>query len=844
VRYEAFNGLVDELARFLSANPSLEPADLAAEGAAALRHVFPALELVPWIERAADLPPGLDPGDMRRAAFAALRAILARVAADRRTVLWIDDLQWGKADSIPLLREILLGENAPAALFLVSFRMDEGEGSAIVAALEAARIELDRPSTAIELTALPPRDAIALAASLLGEPADGPQNLAARVNAEADGSPIFLTLLALALRGEAFAADEEWTLARVVAERLAELPAEAIDLLETLSILGGPLRRSAVFAAAGLAPQPHRLVAALHQERWIRLAPGGNEPALAMAHDRVAEIVRGKMTGEQERARHGSILEALEASGMGPEVKLRHAEGAGKVRLAAELAHEAGDRAAARLTFGQAARFYRRALELHDWAALTRRAIRVKLAGSLVNAGLCGEAAPIYEEAAFAAPRDQNIELRRLAAEQYMVSGRHADGLRVLVPLLRDVELELPATPQRALVATAGRLARLWLRGTRKYAERTEADLDRGERTRIDLCFSAARGLVMSDTVRAGYLPLVGLELALRAGEPRRIGSHLAMVAGAVLTPFGGAVARWRDRLLEQCDEIADRTGDAYVRAAAALARSQIGIMTGSWSESLAQSEAALDILRNVGRGVNWERNVARASELRALDELGNLREADYRARRMAAESRDLGDRYGTVVASLMLGITVLATARADEARRQLAAAFDGWPREPILIQHFYRLRIEVMADLYEDDPRAAQARLADAWELIEKAQFLRVPATRIDALTLLARTALAVAARGGADRSRQLALARSLAKRLGRETRADARGNAQLIRASHASLAGDFEARSRALAAAEQAFSEAKMRRWEALCAAPDVLAEPDVADPRAWRRVCAPGL
>ena len=315
VRYDAFDGLVDELARHLSPEPGPPPASLTPEGAAALRHVFPVLERIPWIEKAEGLPPGIDPADMRRAAFTALRAILACVAAERPTVLWIDDLQWGKADSIPLLREILLAEDAPAALFLVSFRTDQGEGSAIVAALEAARIEIDRPSTSIELGPLPPRDAIALAASVLDEPPEGPQHLAVRVNAEADGSPIFLTLLARALarRAHAPAAEEEWTLARVVAERLAELPEEAIGLLETLSVFGGPLRRSAVYEAAGLGPAPHRLVAALQQERWIRLAPGDGEPALAMAHDRIAEVVRAGMTKDEARGRHETILEALES---------------------------------------------------------------------------------------------------------------------------------------------------------------------------------------------------------------------------------------------------------------------------------------------------------------------------------------------------------------------------------------------------------------------------------------------------------------------------------------------------------------------------------------------------
>jgi serine/threonine protein kinase len=845
VRFEAVDGLVDELSRHLVDEPGDWPRNLPPDAAGALLRVFPVLDRVALPAPAGDALSGAEPAEVRRTAFAALRAVLARIAEHRPTVVWIDDLQWGDADSAPLLREILAGADAPGALFVFSFRSDEKAGREVLAAVESAQNEIDLDSFAILLGPLADSEAGAIARSMLAGTSAATRELLDRVVAEASGSPIFVVQLArgLARRMGGAVDARDWTLSRVVEAQLRELPAGAIALLETVAVAGAPLAQAVAVEAAGLGASGRGLVAELQHALLLRLVPTSHAPALQTFHDRIGEAVIFAMTSETLRERHRGLLDALEAQA-GPDVLLRHAEGAGESSRAAAYAVDAGDRAFAGLAFGQAARFFERALELREWSALDRRQIRTKQGDSLVNAGRSGEAAPVYLDAASGAELFQRRNLQRLAAEQYMVSGRNEDGLRVLEPLLADLDLHLPQTAQSALLSTARKLAALWMRGTRGFTERHEVELGRSERTRIDVCFSAARGLIMTDTVRAGYLPLVGLDLALRAGELQRVGRSLAMVAGAVLTPFGGPLARWRDQMLAQCDEIGAKTGDAYVRASAALARGQIGIMTGDWRASLAQSELALAILRTECRGVNWEKNVAHAAELRALDELGELPEADQRARLMAAESRDLGDHYGAVVAALMLGITLIGANRPDEARRQLAAAFDGWPREPYLIQHFYRLRIEVMADLYEGSGRRAAQRLEEAWPQLERSQFLRVAATRIDAFALRARTALAVACEDGAARKANLKLATSLARRLRKETRRDARGHADLIYAGAASLTGDTAMRRRSLAEAREHFAAADMRRWASLCEKPDAFAERDVADPIAWRAMCAPGI
>ena len=57
-----------------------------------------------------------EPIEVRKRAFAALKALLLALSASSRLIVHIDDLQWSDIDSLVLLEELLRPPNAPALI--------------------------------------------------------------------------------------------------------------------------------------------------------------------------------------------------------------------------------------------------------------------------------------------------------------------------------------------------------------------------------------------------------------------------------------------------------------------------------------------------------------------------------------------------------------------------------------------------------------------------------------------------------------------------------------------------------------------------------------------------------
>jgi serine/threonine protein kinase len=754
VPYKAVDSAIDALCGYLRRIPRREAEALIPREVWPLARIFPVLRGLPAVGRVPRTSGStLDPHELRRRAFAALRELLFRLGQRRRLIVAIDDLQWGDADSASLLADLLRPPDQPALLLLGSYRSEDEATSPFLRAFLASfqwpegRISLRR----LGLEPLAPQETRELALALLGRDDPAAQASADAVARESGGNPFFVgELVQHALAGgkpaTASAPTETLALEEALWRRIATLPADARRLLEVATVFGGPLRQEDACAAAELEADERPALAVLRAGRLLRGTGAGAWDEIESYHDRVRETVVAHLAQERRVQLHGRLAQVLEAGGQAePEVLAGHFQKGGDAEKAAFYHARAADCAAEALAFDHAARLYRQALAWTSWSPSRRQQLQIQLGDALANAGRGAEAAEAYQVAAEGRAPDLTIELKRRAALQLLTTGHVDEGLLLLQVVLSAAGTRLASAPWRALVSLLLRRAQLWLRGLR-FRERPEQQLSPEELRRIDICWSVVVGLSIIDPIRGADFQTRNLLLALRAGEPFRIARALAVEAGH-LASSGSAGRRRAAAVLDQADRLARRVSHPYALAIVELARGTVAYFAEQWPTALEACSRAETTFREHCTGVAWEISTANAFSLWSLTRMGQIGELNRRCPALLKEAQERGDRYA--VTNLSTQIMTLAHLAADDpemARRGLESVMNQWSQKGYHIQHHDALLAFVPLELYCGQPRAAWDRVLAEWSAFNWSLLSHVQDLRIEMLQLRAFCALAVA--------------------------------------------------------------------------------------------------
>lgn len=725
--YKALDGIIDALSHFLG---KLEPErvhSLLPPDAALLTQIFPVLGRVAGLTQARALG-AADPQERRAQAFAALRELFVRLARSYRLLLYIDDLQWADADSHLLLADLMRQPDAPALCLVVTTR-------------PGAPTPLD-DAQRLELKPLSFEEARALAGAVLGDAAA--DTLGPSIAKETNGHPLFVQALAAHARRAGGLHEAGLRLEDALLAHVDSIDPGSRRLLEVTVIAAGPLTALLAACASGQdAATFSSSVSELRALRLVRSSLSNEGGELAPYHDRIREALLERLTSEQRRGLHRDLAEALETTGKAaadPQSLVRHLEGAGQVARAAEQAELAARHAERALAFDQAAELYGTALRLGAFEAGARRDLTRARAEALANAGRAAESAEAYLRAAEGAEPPQRQEYERRAADHLLRSGHSERGTAILAQVLRGLG-DRWLSQRRSLAATLFERFRLRLRGP-KWQRRAPADIDPELLRRVDAYHSLGVSLSLIDPARGARFEARALRLALRAGEPRRLGVISVMEAcyeGAI----GAQGLKAARALGERADHILTQTRDPYVAACKGIMVGFLAYHAGEYASAartLAETEQALAALT----GTYFEQAFCHCFRLISLRNRGQLAQLEAGYFEWLRRAQRRGDLFTEASLRFNLNIVFLARDEPDEADRELSRVSWMPPDGGYHVQHWYAQQARADIALYCGRVEAGLVELRRELAALERAMITRMRLHRCHALWLLARFLLA----------------------------------------------------------------------------------------------------
>src|SRR5262249_1650352 len=142
---------------------------------------------------------------------------------------------------------------------------------------------------------------------------------------------------------------------------------------------------------------------------------------------------------------------------------------------------------------------------------------------------------------------------------------------------------------------------------------------------RIDVCWSAAKGLILSDLIRGNDFQARHALLALRAGEPYRVARALTIEA-ANSGQGGGRTRARTGQLVDAAATIAHRIDNPHAMGFALSVAGVTAYLEGRWKDARDLTQRAESVLRERCRGVAWDLDNTHYYSLLVLFFLGEIK--------------------------------------------------------------------------------------------------------------------------------------------------------------------------------------------------------------------------
>lgn len=763
--YQAFDSIISGLSDFLqdvlprnsiagageNGNNSSKADLLTPDEASAIVKVFPALRRVKSIVKTASIRGEKPhPGRTRAHAFRAVGKLLRFAASLRALILFIDDLQWARDDSLDLLKDVMyLTEGSP--LFLIVTMRSENT-------LSRKSDDILPGFKRLSLERLTKDDSTELAKTLCSVYGNhATDDKLSTIIQESEGHPLFLAELVryMIVEGNVKAGSLE----DVLWSRIQLLGEDAFHLLELISLAGIALTYETLADAADMTLENCvRSASTLLAQNLVLSSGLFEDETLEPYHDRVHETVIPQISPERKKRYHRKLAFAigLEDRGIDQAVIVGHLEEAGLTKDASRLAEKAAKQASNSLAFGQAADLIHTALRIGEHDDQGRQKLLMELGDALCNIGRGAEASKTYLEARKGADVLTGFELWRRAAEQLILAGHFREGFEELGRLLAEIGEGFSANRVRTLVSLLWKRTVLSIRGLR-WQEKSEAELDGLKLARVDAYQVVAEILAMVDNILGANYQARRLLAALRLGETKRIGHAFVYESVFFLSQGTRKTFRRGLALIERAKIIAETHAIPRLRAECLAAS---GIAKYCQGEAIAAKELFIEAETQISKatsGLTVPINNVRLFKIRVHRLMGEFEQLKEFSEQYLRDAARQGDKYMEANMRYLRSSIWLVWDLPADATRDLSAIVWSPPEEGYHMQHWYSTLARAEIALYEGTVRDNLELFQTSFLALTKSLLLRMGIYRAEYWWIQGRILLDLAVKAKPNQAKRL---------------------------------------------------------------------------------------
>jgi DNA-binding CsgD family transcriptional regulator len=538
---------------------------------------------------------GLDRYRLHRA----VSALVDVLAADRPTLLAVDDLHWADPASVELLLYLL--RRPPGAPLVVAVTFRQRQLHAKTASM-LEQIQRGSRGALIELAPLSAAEGRALL------PANLPVAVGERIYRESAGNPFYLKELIRAIqRGETTqlqSAGEQTervppTITAVIASELDALSEGARELIRAAAVVGDPFEPE--LAGEVVEMDDAAALAALDElvDRELVQADA-TLGSFSFRHPVVRQAVYEAAKGGWRRSAHGRAAAVLRARGASPAARARHIERSARLGDAEAIAvlTEAGRSAAARAPAAAAA-WFRAALRLlpDDAEQGQRLELMFAMAMSLGSAGNLEESRDAFDALFSLLPPDPTLRGTATGTASFIehLLGKHDEAQGLLLSTLAELDDRSAAATEVKLAIADGCFFSADWSGMRYWAQKAAEDEDAPAiiRTGASAALALAHyglgdGRIARELVSQAAAMVEGLSESEWA-------ARLQSVAFLGWAEYCVGHFRAAERHMQRALTVSRATGQEHVTSAILVVQAMSNLALGRLELASEQAETAID---------------------------------------------------------------------------------------------------------------------------------------------------------------------------------------------------------------------------------------------------------